>query len=1481
MSQDVSIVGQQEDDFVFNPSEKSQIKLRDTPCRSKEELDYWLRYHLNVYLPNCIVDKEYSNTSPMDMVWTMYSSALYTQEVTNALFIGNRDGGKCVKEDTLILTTEGLRKIQDVRVGNRIWTGRSVQPVLQTFNEGMKKAFTVVCNSGHELTGSHIHRIQKLNEQTGQIEWCLIKDLKKDDYVFSNNPYLKVNTHSSEFMWGRIMGGNFVKKEVPRSTSSLDYRTFDYLAGIVVGILDTTDTFCQEHFITESKSVIDILQTLLDIFGVRSKKKREKVRIYNVSNEETWNLDLIGKIRKELIPVHKSFLVENYLFQCNTVQRYPVPILRELRRILVENYAFGRGYAIVDGKRTRLIGNPTGGMLGPRPDAAKMTHHSGKLEVLVPWMIQNKMYKGADFLSSMLNGHFYKVKRVYESYERFHDLEVDVDHSYWSNGLISHNTFGAAVLEFLLLQHDNRSVTHIGAIEKQAKRAYAYFQDFYKKEKFKDFVSRMVMEKTAIDGKGTLEILPCTLAACNGPHTPLVCVHNKSRILIDNSNRDASGQDRDRVLINASQLYNKISQGLKIKAICYNHKTHKIESKPVIAAFNNGKNNIIRIERETGRDLRCTTYHKVFSVTHGKYVKAIELKTGDTILSTRKISTNVERKIASRLDTINIFKRESLNDFDRFDCYNVKHSDLKPVKIIKITLEDKPAQVYDFTVEGNHNYFADGVLVHNCRDEIDTVQDLQAYKDISGIPTQMPDGRPPIKIGISTRKCVTKNCFANLIIANNRSDPLIIPRRVSELKVGDNVEGLNGVQTVVNAGKSGIQRCYRITLANRRFIEVSHQHRNIVINGYDKREVKTVDLEIGDFFLCSDYKISEILKIEDIGDQETYNIEVTGDHLYFCNDILTSNTAFGLVQQEVESSKKTGMKVFTWGILECTRRCPDERSGTKEIPLYVYLDKLTTLTEAEYCLLSNKDKTLYQKYTGFEGCLTNCKLFAVCRAQLKNQTCNSPFLREIDFVQDQVFESSEEWTLAQHMSIKPAPTGLVYSNFTEKRNVRSYKQMVEHFLGRDLGNVKVELEDLIKIFEGHGLTATVGIDFGYNDPYVCELMYIDTKKDHIYLVAEHAVTKQDGDEVALWLQKNWQSMFNIEIIYPDIESPSNIKLLRKRGFTCAGAKKDADAQGAKNARFVNKDIKGGIETVRRFIKVPGSNETKFFVHESCELFLSEVTKYHYKVDRMGNVIADEPEDDQNHACFVGETLIRMADGSEKRIDQIQEGEIISTPLGPRRALESGCTGLKNVYCFTFSNGSQVCSTEDHPYYIYNEGFKSLSVGESVILYSEEFAQGKEEETLTPQDAREKVVGKLRNKKSQRSYLVNKDLFLESTPVYNLKIENAGCYFANDILVSNCDAVRYPLHSIYGHKEVNALLDMDKPLDTTKDLETAPTVGELAARLGLDFNDNEDEYDDAKKRENRRSEVKQHLGIDLPGSEEEGDDDKDDGFSFSF
>lgn len=113
----------------------------------------------------------------------------------------------------------------------------------------------------------------------------------------------------------------------------------------------------------------------------------------------------------------------------------------------------------------------------------------------------------------------------------------DVEEILYVAGRGSGKTLGMAIVELLVMLHDARDVCHVGAILTQAKRCYEYQTKFMLSPRIRPIIEdkdvsqeervlqKLNMEKSTFnvdDELVTLEVLPCTLKACNGPHVPLV-----------------------------------------------------------------------------------------------------------------------------------------------------------------------------------------------------------------------------------------------------------------------------------------------------------------------------------------------------------------------------------------------------------------------------------------------------------------------------------------------------------------------------------------------------------------------------------------------------------------------------------------------------------------------------------------------------------------------------------------------------------------------------------------------------------------------------------------------------------------------------------------------------------------------------------------------------------------------------------------------
>lgn len=65
------------------------------------------------------------------------------------------------------------------------------------------------------------------------------------------------------------------------------------------------------------------------------------------------------------------------------------------------------------------------------------------------------------------------------------------------------------------------------------------------------------------------------------------------------------------------------------------------------------------------------------------------------------------------------------------------------------------------------------------------------------------------------------------------------------------------------------------------------------------------------------------------------------------------------------------------------------------------------------------------------------------------------------------------------------------------------------------------------------------------------------------------------------------------------------------------------------------------------------------------------------------------------ACLVAETEVLMADGSTKRLDQVQPGEMVKTLEGEHKVLNWWDQGIKDVIELEFDGGHKIICTADH------------------------------------------------------------------------------------------------------------------------------------------------------------------------------------------
>lgn len=88
---------------------------------------------------------------------------------------------RCLPEDSLVYTTNGLVKISDIKVGDIVYSENGQNEVLNVFNQGVQSVDKIITNSGY-FYGTHNHRMAVLDNE-GTIQWKEISKLVEGDIL--------------------------------------------------------------------------------------------------------------------------------------------------------------------------------------------------------------------------------------------------------------------------------------------------------------------------------------------------------------------------------------------------------------------------------------------------------------------------------------------------------------------------------------------------------------------------------------------------------------------------------------------------------------------------------------------------------------------------------------------------------------------------------------------------------------------------------------------------------------------------------------------------------------------------------------------------------------------------------------------------------------------------------------------------------------------------------------------------------------------------------------------------------------------------------------------------------------------------------------------------------------------------------------------------------------------------------------------------
>lgn len=272
----------------------------------------------------------------------------------------------------------------------------------------------------------------------------------------------------------------------------------------------------------------------------------------------------------------------------------------------------------------------------------------------------------------------------------------------------------------------------------------------------------------------------------------------------------------------------------------------------------------------------------------------------------------------------------------------------------------------------------------------------------------------------------------------------------------------------------------------------------------------------------------------------------------------TRKFAFGNVQRELEAKDKTGLIERHWNIIDVTERCPPKRHLPEQprIPIYFSKGDFSSISEKEFEALGESDREKYERDEGYAGCLSKCKLFAMCRGQLATKQVDhprdekgrytenpAPLLKTITFTTNKFRELTLDMAKAQLMCWQASQEGLIFSSLEERKHLLTAAQIASKLTGEPVE--QMSFEELIRLCRSRDGKWMAGIDHGFTHVFSVVLMYVDGQRG--FVLGRWQQAGLDPAEKIALLDRTIQEF--APIIIPDTAQPDMNKFIRRHGYS--------------------------------------------------------------------------------------------------------------------------------------------------------------------------------------------------------------------------------------------------------------------------------------------------------------------------------------------
>ncbi|MFA6667757.1 MAG: LAGLIDADG family homing endonuclease, partial [Bacilli bacterium] len=276
-----------------NPEFLNGVKTQDNITNSFEEnVDKWIEFtQWMKFYPDLFYDLIKPNKGGMrlDLDQRVFLRCMSRFSSTYGVF--PRGFGKCVSQDTMLFTNQGLKEIgeyfnySDSR--NEFYTAHNIKTLnkdgqLELSDKGVHNGFKdtkrIITEEGYELEGSLNHPILIMNRY-GNLEYKKLEELKVGDYtaiskkndIWGNNT--KLNIDVEQFLNGL---NNDSRWKVERNKCNIP-KTIDEKLSLIIGYLLGDGTMTRNNVIRFTNKDEDIIYNFINYFekelGIKVKKR--------------------------------------------------------------------------------------------------------------------------------------------------------------------------------------------------------------------------------------------------------------------------------------------------------------------------------------------------------------------------------------------------------------------------------------------------------------------------------------------------------------------------------------------------------------------------------------------------------------------------------------------------------------------------------------------------------------------------------------------------------------------------------------------------------------------------------------------------------------------------------------------------------------------------------------------------------------------------------------------------------------------------------------------------------------------------------------------------------------------------------------------------------------------------------------------------------------------------------------------------------